>query len=136
MTTTRQEVRDDRTLIETLLESYSAALSASDAESAMSLYGADPVFMPPNSPPLIGREAVGGAFDQASQSNRRLKPRFTVQEIETAGNLAWARVGSVVRIQNLATGNETEAGSSQLYLLRREKGVWKIHCYMFNRIAQ
>jgi ketosteroid isomerase-like protein len=129
---TTKEGEKDLSLIETLLKSYEAALNTSDVDAAMNCYGKNPVFMPPNLQAIVGRDAVRRAYDQASKSSRRLSEHFTIHEVETIGDIGWARVTSAVRISNVATGSETKAGSNQLYILRRENGEWKIHCYMFS----
>lgn len=133
MTATQQmnKEEEDKSSIEKLLKSYETALNTVDVKAALDLYGANPVFMPPNFQAIAGRDAVSRAYDQALKGSRRLNEHFTIHEVEVIGDVAWAHVSSAVRIRNLATGNETEAGSNQLYILRRENGEWKIHRYMY-----
>ena len=57
--------------------------------------------------------------------------RFTVHEIEEAGDWAWARTSSAGRTRVLAAGAEVDEGNNELFVFRREGGAWRIHRYLF-----
>ena len=52
----------DRKEIETVLSTYEKALNASDADTVMTLYADDGVFMAQHSVPNVGKEAVRATY--------------------------------------------------------------------------
>jgi uncharacterized protein (TIGR02246 family) len=117
--------------IETILETYETALNRNDVETILGLYGDTPVFMPQHAPALIGRDAVRTAYRQVFDTIK-LSVRFDVHEVQEAGDWAWARTSSAGRTRILASGAEIAEGNNELFVLRREKGAWKIHRYLFS----
>jgi len=116
--------------IESVLKSYETALNTNDIETILGLFGGEPVFMPQHAPALIGREAVRAGYEHVF-ATLKLAVIFTTHEIEEAGEWAWARTSSAGRTKVLAAGIEVQEGNNELFVLRREQNLWKIHRYLF-----
>jgi uncharacterized protein (TIGR02246 family) len=116
------------------LKQYEAALNASDTDSVMKLYAEDAVFMPQNSQPFVGREAVKTAYVHVFHTIK-LDVQFLIDEVRPiAPNWAYARTRSV-GTQRLLTGDgrpETE-GNQELFVLHKEAdGQWRFARYIFS----
>jgi len=116
--------------IEQVIRAYETALKANDLDTILGLYGADPVFMPQGAPALVGRAAVRAGYEQVFNT-LKLNVRFTVHEIEEAGDWAWVRTSSAGRTRVLAAGTEGDEGNNELFVFRREGDAWRIHRYLF-----
>lgn len=116
--------------IEQVIRAYETALNANDLDTILDLYGADPVFMPQGAPALVGRAAVRAGYAHVF-GTLKLDVRFTVQEIEEAGDWAWVRTSSAGRTRLLAAGTEGDEGNNELFVFRREGDAWRIHRYLF-----
>lgn len=116
--------------IETILKTYEAALNGNDIETILGLYGDTPVFMPQYAPALVGRAAVGAAYQHVFDTIK-LNVVFTTHEIEIHGDTAWARTSSAGRTRILAADVVVEEGNNELFIFKREGGAWKIHRYLF-----
>jgi uncharacterized protein (TIGR02246 family) len=116
--------------VESLLKAYESALNASDTAAVMDIFGANPIFMPQNAPPMVGRDAVRKAYEMVFKG-LKLDVRFTVHEVETVGDTAWARTSSQGRQKFLATGKDAPEGNNEMYIFKREDGGWKMHRYLF-----
>lgn len=116
--------------VETQIKVYEKALNSNDIESILSLYGEAPVFMPQHAPALVGREAVRAGYRQVFETIK-LNVEFTIHEVEVLGDTAWARTSSAGRTRILAAGIEVQEGNNELFVFKRENGVWKIHRYLF-----
>lgn len=117
--------------IETLIRAYETALNNGAVDAILDLYGDDPVFMPQHAPALIGRDAVRAGYGQVFNTIR-LDVAFTIHEAEELGDTAWARTSTTGRTRILAAGIEVEESNSELFVLKREDGSWKIHRYLFS----
>lgn len=116
--------------IEQVIRAYETALNANDLDTILGLYGADPVFMPQGAPALVGRAAVRAGYEHVFNT-LKLNVRFTVHEIEEAGDWAWVRTSSAGRTRVLAAGSEGDEGNNELFVFRREGDAWRIHRYLF-----
>lgn len=116
--------------VESQIKAYEKALNSNDIESILNLYGQAPVFMPQHAPALVGREAVRAGYDQVFETIK-LNVEFTIHEVEVFGDTAWARTSSAGRTRILAAGVEVEEGNNELFVFKRENGIWKIHRYLF-----
>lgn len=117
--------------IQELIAKYESALNASDLEQVLELYGSDPVFMPQHAPALAGRGAVRAGYVQVFDT-LSLNIRFEIHEIEENGEWAWARTSSAGKTRIRANNAEVDEGNNELFVFRREGGVWKIHRYLFS----
>ena len=117
--------------VQSVLQSYEAALNSNDTDTILSLYGREPVFMPQHAPALVGRDAVRAGYEQVF-ATIKLDVRFTIHEVEEAGAWAWARTSSAGRTRILAADETVAEGNNELFVFRRESGAWKIHRYLFS----
>lgn len=124
----------DQQAITTLLKAYEKALNAADTPAVIELYTDDGVFMPSGAPTSIGKEAVSQAYDFVF-SQIRLHIAFSIDEIETHGDLAFARTISRGTTDILATGETVAEENRELFVLRKENGQWKIARYLFNKMS-
>lgn len=116
--------------IKSVIERYEVALNGDQIDAILDLYGSDPVFMPQNAPALVGRDAVRAGYKYVFDSIK-LNIRFMIHEIHETGDWAWARTSSSGLTKQLATGKELSEGNNELFVFRREQGIWKIHRYLF-----
>jgi uncharacterized protein (TIGR02246 family) len=121
---------EDRTRIVQLIRLYEAALTQADVSAVLHLYGEDPVFMPEFASTAVGRSNVRSAYEQVF-ATLALRGVFHIDEITIDGHLAWVRTHSTGDFTVLATGARGEVGNNEFFLLRRERGAWRIHRYMF-----
>jgi len=117
--------------VQSVLQSYEAALNSNDIDTILSLYGREPVFMPQHAPALVGRDAVRAGYEQVF-ATIKLDVSFTIHEVEEVGAWAWARTSSAGRTRILAVDAEVAEGNNELFVFRREDGAWKIHRYLFS----
>jgi uncharacterized protein (TIGR02246 family) len=116
--------------IAAVLKSYETALNGNDTDTILSLYSAEPVFMPQNAPALEGREAVRAGYEQVF-ATIKLNVTFDIHEVVQVGEWAWVRTSSAGRTRILAAGVEVTEGNNELFVFRLEAGEWKIHRYLF-----
>lgn len=116
--------------IAAVLKSYETALNGNDTDTILSLYSAEPVFMPQNAPALEGRDAVRAGYEQVF-ATIKLNVTFDIHEVVQAGEWAWVRTSSAGRTRILATDVEVAEGNNELFVFRLEAGEWRIHRYLF-----
>lgn len=116
--------------IAAVLKSYETALNGNDTDTILSLYSAEPVFMPQNAPALVGRDAVRAGYEQVF-ATIKLNVTFDIHEVVQLGEWAWVRTSSAGRTRILAAGVEVTEGNNELFVFRLEAGEWKIHRYLF-----
>jgi uncharacterized protein (TIGR02246 family) len=124
----------EKQAIETLLSAYESALNASDTKAVLELYAEDGVFMPSEAPTSIGKIAVEGAYKYVF-SQIKLSIVFSIDEIEIHGDLAFARTISRGTNDVLAAGVTVPEENRELFVLKKENGVWKIARYIFNKMS-
>jgi uncharacterized protein (TIGR02246 family) len=116
-----------------ILIKYQDALNASDAEAAMKLYTADAVNMTPNSPPLVGIDALRKAYTAGFQAIQFHVKFQIVEVVEMAPGWAYARTSSAGTTTNRKTGARSVEANQELFILRKDaEGVWKIARYSFS----
>jgi ketosteroid isomerase-like protein len=116
--------------ITSAIKAYEKSLNTSDTAAALALYGADPVFMPEFSLALSGRDAVKAGYDHVF-ANIKLNVAFTIHEIVEMGDLAYVRTTSAGKTEILAKKTTTKEANNELFIFRKESGMWKIHRYLF-----
>ena len=114
----------------TIMERYAVALRWNNVDALVALYTADGVFMRENLPPAVGTEALRAAYQQVF-ATLKLDMRFDIQQTEVSNDVAWLRATSKGRIRTLATGVDTEESFNSLLIFGRERGAWKIRCYLY-----
>ena len=116
------------------LKRYEAALNASDTDGVMKLYAKDAVFMPQNSQPFVGRDAVKAADIHVFQTIK-LDVQFLIDEVTPlAPDWAVARTRSVGTQRPLAGDSRPEPeGNQEMFLLHKDSdGVWRFARYIFS----
>ncbi|AIC21214.1 ketosteroid isomerase [Pseudomonas chlororaphis] len=116
------------------LKRYETALNTSDLDQVMTLYAGDAVFMPQNSPPAVGRDAVRAAYRQVFDLIR-LDVRFTIDEIQPLSrDWVFARTRSNGTVKLLKGDQPASAeGNQEVFLLHRESdGQWRFARYIFS----
>lgn len=123
----------DRTKIETVLSTYEQALNASDTGTVMTLYADDGVFMPQNSLPNAGKQAVRTAYDGVFKAIK-LDIKFTIDEIlQVSPEWAFVRTRSEGLVTIRATGAKVPEANQELFVFqKRDDGDWKIARYIFS----
>ncbi len=124
----------DRSEIQTVLDRYERALNASDVDAVAELYADDGVFMPSSAPTAVGIEGVRATYEFVF-TQIKLNVAFTVEEIVGDGSIAFARTGSKGSVTVLADGTTAPEENRELFVFRKEDGVWKIARYMFNKTS-
>jgi len=115
-----------------VLAKYQDALNQSDTDAVMTVYAADGVFMPQNSPSSVGAEEVRRAYDAVFRTIK-LTVKFNVAEVvEMAPNWVFARTNSAGTVKVLATDAGGPEANQELFLFQKIAGVWKIARYCFS----
>ena len=125
---------EDETQIAALLERYETALNASDVDAVVELYAPDGVFMPSSAPTAEGAEQVRATYEFVF-STIKLAIRFSIDEIEVHGDLAFARTGSKGTVKILADGTSAPEENRELFVFEKQGGEWKIARYIFNKTS-
>jgi len=122
----------DRENIESVLATYEQALNASDADTVMTLYADDGVFMAQHSTPNVGRDAVRRAYDNVFGAID-LDVRFTVDEVmQVSPRWAFVRTRSEGFVTVNATGDKGPEANQELFVFeKQDNGEWKIARYIF-----
>ena len=126
----RAQGSDDPARLVAIMESYAAALRANNVEALVALYTSNGVFMRDNMPAVVGREALRAAYREVF-ATLKVDLRFTIQETEVAGDMAWLRATSAGRIKVLASGVESADAFNLVVVFGREAGAWKIRSYIY-----
>lgn len=125
------EAHEARASLEALLRRYEAALNTSDAAAAVEVYADDAVFMAQHRAPAVGRAAIRQAYDEIFAAIR-LRVTFGIDEIELAGDTAWARTHSRGETEIRALGARVPERNSELFVFQKQPdGAWRVARYLF-----
>lgn len=130
---TKSKIMKEQEEIKKLLFTYRDALNESSSEKALALYTKNGVFMPSGAPTSIGQEQVRGAYDFVF-SQIQLNIEFYIDEIEIVQEYAFARTTSKGATLIHATGDTVPEENRELFVLKKENGLWKIDRYIFNKM--
>ena len=126
------DTQADEEAINAIWSTYESSLEAGDIEAWLSLWTEDGVQMPPNEPPVIGKNQLrtrnGGALDIFA-----VEIDITNQEVGVAGDWAFSR-GIYTATFAPKDGSEPIPvdGKFMTILKRQGDGAWKIHRDIFN----
>ena len=120
----------DPTQFLTIMERYAVALRWNNVDALVALYTTDGVFMRENLPAAVGAEALRAAYRQVF-ATLKVDLRFDIQQTEVSDDVAWLRATSKGRIRTLATGVDSDESFNNLVIFGRERGAWKIRCYLY-----
>jgi ketosteroid isomerase-like protein len=113
------------------IHAYEKSLNTRDANAALAVYGSEPVFMAQNMEAFVGREAVLASYQHIFKAIK-LDVTFTIHEIATlGGDFAFARTTSAGKTEILAANKTVKESNNELFIFRKEQGLWKIHRYLF-----
>ncbi len=121
---------DDPARLVAIMDSSATALRTNNVEALVALYASNGVFMRDNMPAVVGREALRAAYREVF-ATLRVDLRFTIQETEVSGDMAWLRATSAGRLKLLASGIESDDAFNLVVVFRREAGSWKIRNYIY-----
>jgi uncharacterized protein (TIGR02246 family) len=118
--------------VENVWKEYAASLNAGDIDRWMALWTEDGVQLPPDEPPVVGKEKIR-ARNGAVLQMFRFEIGITNQEVSTAGDWAYSR-GSYRATLTPRTGGAAIPvdGTYMTILARQPGGTWKIHRDIFN----
>ncbi len=131
--TTKVNTEADIEAVKNLTEEYDAAINSGDLDSWVSLYTDDAVRMPPNSPALVGKDAIRSVM-QSSFEKYTFDIKETTEEVIVAGDWAFARGTYTYTITPKAGGEPIgdDSGKWMAFNKRQPDGSWKIYRNIFN----
>ena len=126
------DVEADVEAVKKITDDFNVAMSAGNIDKLVSLYTDDAVRIPPNKPPLVGKEAIRNLFQEQLD-------QFTVQnegvivDLKVSGDLAFVR-GSWTSINTPKTGGDSlkENGSFVSVIQKQLDGSWKVICNIWS----
>jgi uncharacterized protein (TIGR02246 family) len=125
----QQDTEADVAAIRTLMAEYDAAVTAGDGAAVLPLYAEDVISMPPDEASSVGRAGMEENFAEMEEAFEANTFQLTsvVDEVEVAGDLAFARVTFDETITPTAGGDtELMHGNWLIIFKRQEDGSWKI----------
>jgi len=123
---------EDIVAIRTIFENYQNTLNDGDVAGFASLHTEDAIRMPPNSPALVGKEAIRSeSQDFADQVVLTLTNE--VVEVEVIGDWAFIRGAWRASVTPKEGGQATERSGKWLSIaVRQPDGSWKLHRHIWN----
>ncbi len=111
---------------------YRSSQNADDVDRFMSLWTEDGILMPPNGPPVIGKDQIRvrsiGLFDQFS-----FDLDGSAAEVEVAGGWAFTRGTYTITVTPKEGGQPVFIDGKYINILERQPdGSWKMHRSIFN----
>lgn len=127
----------DLEAINTLQRQVDAAIIAGDTESYVALIADDAVLMPPNAPPIIGKEAIR-SWNQAISQQFRMQGYTPVDnEVVLAGKWAFRRATADWTLAPLAGGHPVhDSGKFIIIYERQADGSWLVARDIWNSNTQ
>ncbi|MBY5318038.1 SgcJ/EcaC family oxidoreductase [Rhizobium leguminosarum] len=118
--------------IEKVLQTYEAALNASDTDTVLTAFAPDGVFMAPNSPSTVGADAIRAAYSGIFQMIT-FDTELTVEEIvQVAPNWAFVRTSSNGHVTVNAIKQRVPDANHELFIFHQgDDDAWKIARYSF-----
>jgi uncharacterized protein (TIGR02246 family) len=126
------DTQADEAAINAIWSTYVSSLEADDIDTWLSLWTEDGVQMPPNEPPVIGKDQLrarnGGALEVFT-----VEIDITNQEIEVTGDWAFSRGVYTATFAPKDGSEPIPVDGKFMTILKREAdGGWKIHRDIFN----
>jgi ketosteroid isomerase-like protein len=132
---TRVNVEADITKIKDGLKQYADAVNSGDFEIWISLWDNDGVQMPPNAPPIEGKEKImEGNKSDFEKMNLEIN-HINIEEIQTSGELGFSRCSYTLAVSPKTGGEKiiVEPDGKDLAVWKRQSdGSWKILYDCFN----
>jgi uncharacterized protein (TIGR02246 family) len=129
----RQSERDDAAAaVEGIWKEYAASLNAGDINRWMALWTDDGVQLPPDEPPVVGKNKIR-ARNEAVLQKFNFDIGITNQEAHTAGDWGFSRGVYRATLTPKQGGAPISIDGKYLTILARQgDGSWKIHRDIFN----
>ncbi|MEL7539769.1 MAG: DUF4440 domain-containing protein [Pseudomonadota bacterium] len=122
----------DVSAIQAASDEWVATYNENDWEALAKLFVADATMMPPNSPAVLGSDAIA-AWEAEYETGFQIA--FDVQEIEGYGDIAYVRGRSCVFIPLETGGYGVDIGKYLEIRKKDENGEWLIVTDIFNSDA-
>ncbi len=115
-----------------LNDAWDEAYNAVDMDRLLSLYTDDAVRIPPNEPPLIGKEAIQGNFQQSFDMFTE-ETDSVIADIKISGDFAFVR-GTWKDIQTPKAGGEALNFNGSFVAINQKQpdGSWKTICEIWS----
>lgn len=121
---TSSDAAREEQAIRDLVARWQQATLAGDLPAVLELMAEDVVFLVAGQPPMRGRAAFAAAFAQLSPTFR-IDSSSRIEEVQTAGNLAYCLTHLDVRLTPADGGAPQQRSGYTLTVLRREPaGNW------------
>lgn len=119
--------------IEKVLQTYEAALNASDTDAVLGVFASDGVFMAPNSPSTVGVDAIRAAYNGIFQTVT-FDTELTVEEVmQVAPRWAFVRTKSNGFVTVHANGARVPDANHELFVfMKAADAEWRISRYCFS----
>jgi uncharacterized protein (TIGR02246 family) len=120
------------TAVENVWKEYAASLNAGDIDRWMALWTEEGVQLPPDEPPVVGKEKIR-ARNGAVLQMFAFDIGITNQEVSTAGDWAYSRGSYRATLTPRQGGTAIPVDGKYMTILNRQPGgAWKIHRDIFN----
>ena len=120
---------DDRVIIETSSKTWVKTYNQNDWKALALMFSANATFMPPNSPEVLGRDAIA-AWETENESGFQIA--FDIQQIYGSGDTAYVKGRSCVFIPDGDDGFLVDVGKFLEVRKKHSNGAWLIHADIFN----
>lgn len=119
--------------VEGIWDEYASSLMDGDIDRWLSLWTEDGIQMPPDEPPVVGKERI-------RERNQAVADQFTFDDMEiqnaevaSAGDWAYARGTYTATLLPRGEGIPIRVDGKYMSILRRQPdGSWRIHRDIFN----
>jgi ketosteroid isomerase-like protein len=119
--------------IDEIFEEYGASLLAGDAARWSALATDDHIKMPPNAPAVYGKSGLQALMDGLLESISFIEFDVDVEEVQAAGDWAYARGTYTDLIEMKESGDRISEDGKFLTIFKKQfDGSWKIHRDIFN----
>ena len=118
--------QNDEQAIRNLTEDWLAAVKAKDITRLINMVAEDCIFLPPGHPPIRGRQAVEAMYNTFFPQFSSVEQRATLDEIEVAGDWAFAWGAESFDLVPLAGSQPIHMEGKAMSILQRQSdGTWK-----------
>ncbi len=125
---------DDEAAVRAVAETWDPMMNGADLDGMMSLFADDAVRLDAGAPPSIGSEAIRRSFQRAFES-ASFEGSGPVEEIEVAGDWAFARGSFTEQLTDKASGEVTEEAGKWVSVFRKTQEWWTYAIDIWNRDA-
>lgn len=121
----------DVNAIRQLAEEWRSGWLAGDTDALLALYADDPVLMPWGQPTVFGKDAIRPLY-QSVFKEYTIKSQTRVMDVEASGDLGYFWSTYKLTATPKAGGESFEEEGKSVFIVKRERGAWKIARLMDN----